>query len=171
MGHIDLEALDAATYEVIASDIGSKSGIAGWPECSLQGLFQALRQWTLDARLEGNKRDDPDDARRGPFRGRCWGNCQKVYDTYNHYTYTVGTRPIYPDRPNAVRYFGNFVGYSYGFWLDTDDEALMAVLDGLIAENMQREDYLAAKKKPVSMWQKVTVSPVVPRVPAPFLLS
>lgn len=52
----------------------------------------------------------------------------------------VGTKPIYPEHPNAVRYCGNFVGYSFAFWLVTDDETLIARLDAAIKANLSRQN-------------------------------
>ena len=39
------------------------------------------------------------------------------------------------------------MSYSFGFFLDTEDQALIAELDRLIAENMARPEYIEACSK------------------------
>lgn len=53
--------------------------------------------------------------------------------------------PIYPDRPNARRFFGNFAHLSRVFTIDTDNEAEIARLREAIAANMASEAFKAAR--------------------------
>ena len=127
--------------KVIAADIGTRHfcTIQGWPSNDLAGLFDALARWELDSRLDYS--NAPEFAGKpgvAPFRGRAWGHCVKQYDEALQKHVWVGTRPIHPEHPNAVRNCGNFLEYSFGFWLDTDDPELIARLDGAIAENLCR---------------------------------
>jgi hypothetical protein len=129
------------TMKVIASDIGTKilSKIPGWPSNDLEGLFDALARWDLDPRLDLS--NDPEFAGKpgvAPFRGLAWGHCVQQYDRTLDRRVWVATKPIYPEHPNAVRYCGNFLGYSFGFWLDTDDPELIDKLDRAIADNLRR---------------------------------
>lgn len=127
--------------KVIAADIGTKHfcTIPGWPSNDLEGLFDALARWDLDRRLDYS--NEPEFAGKpgvAPFRSRAWGHCVQQYDETLQKRVWVGTRPIHPEHPDAVRYFGNFLEHSFGFWLDTDDPELIARLDGAIAENLCR---------------------------------
>ena len=55
--------------------------------------------------------------------------------------------PIYPDHPNAVRFWGNFLTYSHVFSIDTDDPALIEKLTAAIRANQATPIYLAAKER------------------------
>lgn len=125
---------------LLAGEIGSRFSLrADWPSNDLEGLFDALSRWPLDRRVDLSHlpeyRSDPLNA---PFRGRAWGSCEGRYNASLGRTVYVATKPIYPEYPNAVRYCGNFVGYSFGFWLDTADDDLVQRLDRAIAENLSR---------------------------------
>ncbi len=124
---------------VIASQIGSSAmPIKDWPSGDLAGLFEALKRWPLDTRLDYSKEPEfsslPGTA---PFRGRAWGHCVWQYSEVLRRRVVVATRPIYPEFPDAVRYCGNFIGYSFAFWLDTNDADLIARLDQAIAANLR----------------------------------
>lgn len=82
-----------------------------------------------------------------PFRGLCWGDCKYVPIAGTGQRQLIGTKPIHPDHPEAVRYCGNFFETSLAFELDTDDPALIAFLDALIAENMATPAYVDALDK------------------------
>jgi hypothetical protein len=134
-------------YRILSQNIGTSSGIEGWPSRDLDGLIQALGQWTLAAHaaMHGEDPTHPHVAFEAPYRGLAWCACvQEPIPGDIYRKRYVGTKPIYPDHPNAVRYCGNFEGYSFGFELDTDDPALMKVLDDLIAANMKTPDYQEA---------------------------
>lgn len=125
---------------ILSSQIGSKTGIADWPTNDLDGLIDALQRWPLDRRLDLST--DPlysADPYRAPFRGRAWGHCEWKYDQASRKRFAVATRPIYPEHPEAIRFFGNFIGHSFPFWLDTADEALIQRLDEAIAKNIANQ--------------------------------
>lgn len=136
-------------YQVLASRIGSRTTIPNWPSPDLQGLFQALQNWTLDPRI-AEVSDDPEHPHAefdAPCRCLAWGNCvaEPIVEQNMRPRY-VGTQPIHEGHPNAVSYCGNFLGYSFGFTVETDDPALIAELDRLIAENMARPEYVSMSK-------------------------
>lgn len=122
---------------IIAAQIGSTASIPNWPTNDLDGLFDALQRWPLDKRLDLSK-DPQFEGERGlaPFRGLAWGHCVFQYNAKLQKRVLVNTKPIHPEHPDAVRYCGNFVGYSFGFWLDTDDAELIQRLDSAIATNL-----------------------------------
>ena len=138
-------------YSALLEDIGTKTSIPNWPKNDLEGLFDALSRWTLDPMndLSGNDPGHPHAAFHAPFRCLAWGSCisEPIPGTnLTKYRY-VGTKPIYPDHPEAVSYLGNFVGYSFGFHVVTDDVDLIAELDRRIAENMSTTAYQEAKAR------------------------
>lgn len=130
---------------LLAGEIGSRFSVrADWPTNDLDGLFDALSRWPLDRRVDlSNLPEYRDDPLNAPFRGRAWGNCEKRYNASLARAVYIATKPIYPDYPNAVRYCGNFVGYSFGFWLDTADADLIRRLDSAIAANLERQKLAA----------------------------
>lgn len=127
---------------LLMSQIGSSRAIdiPGWPTRDLGGVFQALERWPLDRRLDlSHKPEYRGIPGVAPFRGLAWGHCVREYSfTLGRYVHR-GTKPIYPDYPHAVRYVGNFVGYSFPFWLDTADQELIQRLDDAIARNLSRQ--------------------------------
>jgi hypothetical protein len=133
--------VEVMSKSILASEIGSHNccHIEGWPTNNLDGLFDALSRWPLDGTLDLSKRpeycDMPGNA---PYRGLAWGHCVLQYDQRLQKRVAVGTKPIYPEHPDAVRYVGNFIGYSFGFWLDTDDKHLIEKLDAAIAANWKK---------------------------------
>lgn len=132
--------VDTSKFRVLAADIGTAASIPNWPTQDLNGLIDALQRWKLCSRtLAQEDPGHPHSAYKRPYRGLCWGHCRVEPMEGTHLRRYVGTQPIYPDHPEAVRYFGNFVGYSFGFSLDTDDKALIELLDRLIEENLQRD--------------------------------
>lgn len=139
---------------MIINSVGHPTTIPGWPLTdTIEGLFDALVRWALCPRCNFVKDDYlVQDEFRKPFRGRAWGDCirQKNPDRPEIMMY-VGTKPIYPDAPNAVRYSGNFLEVSFGFSVDTDEPALIERLDAAISANMLRPEYqeaaLAIKRK------------------------
>jgi len=46
--------------------------------------------------------------------------------------------PIYPESPDARRFFGNFTGVSRVFTIDTDDEGQIAQMRAAIAANLAK---------------------------------
>lgn len=128
-------------FDVIASVIGNKATIPDWPTNDLQGLFDALARWKLDTRLDfSGLPESVGGPGVAPFRNRAWGSCVGHYSEQLHRMVYTATKPIHPDRPNAVRYFGNFIGYSFGFWLDTDDSSLIQELDEAILLNILAQE-------------------------------
>lgn len=137
-------------YSIIAAQIGSNTTIPNWPTQDLEGVFQALDQWSLCPRLNmaGQDPNHPHVAYENPYRCLAWGYCKaEPIPEQNFRPRYVGTKPIYPDHPEAVSYCMNFLGYSFCINLTTDDPNLIAELDLRIAENMQRPEYIEAMKK------------------------
>lgn len=124
--------------------IGHKTTIPGWPEAgTIEGLFDAMSRWPLDTRLDysGAPAFEPHPDRK-PFRGPALRFGAKVYsDLTNGYRYLDGA-PVDEEHPDAVSFMGNFVGYSFGFNLMTDDRELIARLDAAIAANLARHGYV-----------------------------
>jgi hypothetical protein len=119
--------------------IGSGNTIPGWPENNtVDGLIDALSRWPLDSRLDYS--NDPQfqpDPLRAPFRGPARRYNGAVFDAkLDHKVYANDGAPIYPDAPNAVSYCGNFIGYSFGFSLSTDDTEVIYRIDSAIAKNL-----------------------------------
>lgn len=124
---------------ILAAHIGTVTSIPNWPTNDLNGLFDALSRWQLDPSHDCSK--EPEFAGKpfvAPFRGRAWGHCIQQYDEKLRKRVFIATKPIHPDHPDAVRYSGNFLEYSFGFWLDTDDPHLIERLDQAIAANLHR---------------------------------
>lgn len=48
------------------------------------------------------------------------------------------TGPIYPDAPDTVRFFGNFVTYSHSFSIDTDDAEVIELLTAAVTANRKK---------------------------------
>lgn len=111
--------------------IGHSSSIPGWPTNDLEGLFDALSRWALDPRLNMQA-----SAEEKPYCERAWGGCVRLYNDKLKRTVYTATVPLYPEAPDALRYWGNFTGYSFGFTLDTDDPELITRLDAAIAANI-----------------------------------
>lgn len=139
-------------FHVLAASIGRATftKIPGWPSNDLEGLFDALQRWTLCPRCEGA--DDPEHPHARfskPFRCLAWGHC--ISERIPAFNFSkvryIGTQPIHADHPEAVSYSGNFLEYSFGFRVDTDDPALIEKLDVLIAANMATPAYQAAKQQ------------------------
>ena len=65
-------------YKVLEANIGTKTTIPGWPPQTIEGLFQALDQWTLDPRVIGHIGDTthPHAMYKRPYRELCWGHCR-----------------------------------------------------------------------------------------------
>jgi hypothetical protein len=120
--------------------IGHKTTIPGWPEANtIAGLLDALSRWELDPSLnyDGDPRFEPHPDRK-PYRCpalKCSGG---RYDAKHGRTVYHDGPPIHPDAPDAVQFFGNFVGYSFGFSLETDDRELIKQLDAAIATNLAK---------------------------------
>lgn len=142
-------SVDTSKFRVIAATIGRATTIPDWPKQNLDGLIQALTQWTLcpSASMHDEDKEHPQYAYSRPYRGLCWGNCRIERIGKSHRRRYVGTVPIHPEHPHAVRFCGNFLNYSFGFSLDTDDEELIELLDKLIEQNMQRPEYLQAQSR------------------------
>lgn len=94
-------------------EIGSR--FAGEPSKSIDELFEMLETHPLDPRFE----------------------------EYGNFAY----RPEWDGEAllsaSTVRFWGNFLTYSFPFQVDTDDPSLIDVLTVAIRANQQRPDYLA----------------------------
>lgn len=128
-------------------DIGTKTTIPGWPANTIEGLLDAMERWELDTRLDysSDPRFDPHEDRK-PFRGPAVSCAGTVYvPSLGRNRYLSGP-PLYPEHPTAVAFIGNFVGYSFGFYIVTDDRELIARLDKAIAANLARHGHLVAEQ-------------------------
>lgn len=147
MQDLDLALADLTAFRVLDYSIGSKANITGWPSNDLAGLIQALQQWTLDPWMNfaGSDATHPHVRFEAPFRTLAWCSCVvEPIPGAVHRKRFVGTRPIHAEHPVAVRFSGNFLDYSFGFSIDTDDQKLIQLLDDLIAKNMASPYYVQA---------------------------
>ncbi|WP_075588183.1 hypothetical protein [Rhodoferax antarcticus] len=112
--------LDDPEYKILSFRIGDVCTIPNWPENNLSGLFKALEMWQLDPRMDYSKDTcgDPADEFIAPYRSRAWCSVYGRYNVKLGKTIYYVTKPIYEAAPDAVRFCGNFKGYSFGFWLD-----------------------------------------------------
>lgn len=138
------------TFQILQSNIGSKTNIPGWPSNDIQGLFDALCKWTLDPRAIESK-DDPDHPHAefdAPGRCLAWVDCiqEPIERSNGKLRRYVGTRPMFPEHPKAVSFVGNFLSYSFGFNVVTDDKDLIEHLDALIKQNMASQAYIEARE-------------------------
>lgn len=133
-------------YWILAQSIGTTFTTEDWPTNDLDGLIKALKQWTLgaNAAMHGEDPDHPHVEFEAPYRGLAWSDCIEEPIPGQYRRRFVGTRPIYPEHPKAVRFCGNFEKFSFGWSLDTDDQSLIKLLDELIAANMATPAYQAA---------------------------
>lgn len=143
--------MDKPFYQILEMDIGRTLRSPGWPTCDLDGLFQALEQWALDPRLDksGDDPDHPHAQYKAPFRCLAWVACRSepIAGSGGMRRRYVGTKPLFAGHPEALYYTGNFLGYSFGFRLVTDDPALIEELDRRIARNMATQAYIEAKQE------------------------
>lgn len=146
-------------FHVLDANIGAVTSVPGWPSNDLNGLFDALQRWTLCPRFDFA--DDPGHPHAKymkPFRCLAWGHC--VTERRAEFNFTkvryIGTKPNYPEHPEAVIFCGNFLEYGFGFRVDTDDQALIEKLDSLIAANMATPAYQEAKKHIEDTYSKWT---------------
>ncbi|CAM8641963.1 hypothetical protein MCEMSEM18_03497 [Comamonadaceae bacterium] len=129
--------MDLSQFKVIQARVPQRPEIDKNP---LRALIHMLESESLHP--DCDMRDPTDDTQEQiPFRGRCWGACVSVPIEGTHRRRYVDTKPIHPAHPEAVRYCGNFFETSFAFELDTDDTALIALLDALIAANMATPAY------------------------------
>ena len=103
----------------------------------LQALLDRLASHTLD----------PDFEAYGNFITRCIASRSAGYDhsvSPPRLLY-VDTGPIYPEAPDAVRFWGNFLDVSAVFCVDTNDPATMGALTAAIRANQATPAYLSAR--------------------------
>ncbi|MDT8992710.1 hypothetical protein RQP54_17695 [Curvibacter sp. APW13] len=138
--------IDLAQFQIIHARVPQRPYFDPDP---LRALLQMLESQPLDPRCDMRDLSEwGSGEEQMPFRGACWGHCKYVpIEGIHHQRRLVATKPIHPDHPEAVRFWGNFFEYSFSFELDTDDKALIAFLDARIAENMATPAYQAAKDK------------------------
>ena len=146
MNSLSVDQVDVP-YRVLKLRVGAITTIPDWPTPDLNGLIKALKEWTLypGFDMSGTDPEHPHVAFEKPYRCLAWGHC--ITEPIKGQVYRkryVGTKPIYENHPNAVSYCGNFLTYSFGFQLDTDDEALIQLLDQLISTNMATPAYQEA---------------------------
>jgi len=58
----------------------------------------------------------------------------------------VNDKPMYPDNPAMLNFFGNFLRVSHVFNITTDDPVIIAKLRKAIRANKKRPDYLSQDK-------------------------
>ncbi len=122
-------------YNVIHQNIGTRVNRPDWPSNDILGLIDALHIWPLDLSFIG---DENCKDYRGPFKHLQWGHCIQRYDAKRQRMGWVSTAPAYPEHPNAIGYNGNFIGYSFGFHVVTDDQELIKTLDYSISLNLKK---------------------------------
>lgn len=101
----------------------------------VERLLAALSRWTLDPRLE----------ECGPFIDTHPRHCtiERRAETWERVY--IPTTPLYPEHPGAVLFCGNFLDYSFGFRVATDDPEVIAKLTAAIELNRASDRYAAAK--------------------------
>ena len=113
--------------------ISNGSKWAGEEPDSINELLSLLRREPLDPSFEayGN-------FVHPALRARVeYDGCNTVY---------VDGDPIYPDAPDAVRFFGNFFTTSHAFTIDTDEPAIIETLTAAIRANQATDVYVSAKR-------------------------
>lgn len=138
------------TFQILQSNIGSKTNIPGWPSNDIQGLFDALCKWMLDPRAIESK-DDPDHPHAefdAPGRCLAWVDCiqEPIERSNGKLRRYVGTRPMFPEHPKAVSFVGNFLSYSFGFNVVTDDKDLIEHLEPLLSKTWLHKPILKPEK-------------------------
>ena len=129
-----------------APTIGNQTRIPGWPTNDIPGMFEALKLWCLEARLDYTADPCLPDREPGhaPFRtgpGPKTFGTQRYLPSIGRVAFYGSDTLVYPDHPEAVQYCFGFLGYSFHVNLWTDDKDLIQRLDAAIAENMSRDDY------------------------------
>ena len=102
----------------------------------LDALFSRLETDTLDPRFED-------------YGNFIFINPQAAVDAgYGPDGKTIyrETGPCYPDMPDAVEFWGNFLTYSHVFRIATDDPELISKLTKAIRANQSRPDYINSRK-------------------------
>lgn len=120
--------------------IGRATTIPNWPEAgTIAGLLDAIGRWPLEPGMNnaGKPCFAPHPARR-PYRGPALLSSGSRYDEKLGHTVYLDGDPIYPDAPDAVTFAGNFVGYSFGFHISTDESEVITQIDAAIAENLSK---------------------------------
>lgn len=136
------------THKTTVHHAGHRSGIPGWPTNDLAGIFDALERWILDpifVAMDDGHTFTPE-APRQPYKCLNW-MCRETRQTSLEGVQTsryILTAPIDPERPLMWSYSGNFMAYSFGFHVTTDDPEVIARLDAAIAANMQRPEFQQA---------------------------
>ena len=117
---------------IVSSHAGTEPG-------DVDVLLSALDRYTLDPTFEGY----------GNFA--TMNPCQGVHNPEWNYT---NNEPKWIDGPRlfdvdgVVSFFGNFLDYSHGFSIYTNDQTTIELLTTAILRNQQRETYRLAKSKP-----------------------
>lgn len=136
------------THKTIVHHAGHRNTIPGWPTADLAGIFDALERWDLDptfVTMNDGHTFTPE-APDTPYRCLNW-RCKETMQTSLEGVQTIRyilTQPIDPEHPLAQSFSGNFLEYSFGFHVTTDDPEVIARLDAAIAANMQRPGFQAA---------------------------
>lgn len=99
----------------------------------IETLYERLQKYTLDPKFE-----DYGDFCYKPYHFTR-DDAGKVIDNLD--------RPIYPDHPEALCFFGNFFDVSGVFKIDTDEPIVIEKLKALIAANKSTANYANARKE------------------------
>jgi len=102
---------------------------AGEEPATIAELLEALQVETLDPSFED------------------YGNF--VESDRDLMSYITG-KPIYPDNPRVVRFFGNFATVSHVFNIDTDEPEIISSLSAAIRANQQTPSYQEIKRAQVA---------------------
>jgi hypothetical protein len=127
---------------------GTKCNRADWPEVdSIDGAVAALRQWCLDPRLDNSGSPALPNRVGTPFSSGppCYTFGQKGWNEEAHcVTYSNNSKLCFPYHPNTVQFVMNFIGYSFGGTIWTEDEVTITRLREAIKTNMMTWDYKEA---------------------------
>lgn len=111
-----------------------------WPTNDFEGAIKALGMWIPDPRLDYSGCPSLPHRKGTPFSSENLksGCVRKWINGVNCY---IGTQDLYPDHPNAVAFFINFIHYSFGINLITEDPDEIARMRAAIAGAMARPEY------------------------------
>lgn len=127
---------------------GSHCNRDDWPEVNtINGALQALKMWALEPRLDHSNSPHLPGWTGSPFcaEAPCYTFGESRWQVEACCMgYYSSDRLVYPDHPNAVCFTMNFIGYSFGGSIWTDDPEVIKTLKDAIRENMQKPDYIVA---------------------------
>lgn len=121
--------------EIFLRVISNGSRWMGEEPATVEELLEVMARTPLDPRFEDY----------GGFIGDTRGAKPAGYNAAGKRCY-IDTGPIYPEHPQAVRFWGNFFELSHVFEIDTDDPETIEKITRAIRANQSTPAYKAARK-------------------------